>query len=453
MRRGVWACLIITALAVPANADRRAGKAVTVVHEPPDEVPTLGPRHAPVTVEFFCNFHGEINSIRFYKLLNQLAQRHPRRLRVEFHIIGNQYSEAAYEAFAQGKFHAFADAAFSQRHRPRLEHIMQWAKTADMNLEQLQQALDDGRHKPAIATATALRERRGSRKRRLAFNGEFPSHVPSNLDELEDHYDLHYKRAKVFLDNGVAVDELFARLVRDVEGRRAKPAGLVGKYDPAPGLDPPPVEAPKLASGDLHLDAHPSRGPEDARVVMALYCSMKSHNCLELYRRVQRSLRVYPDDVRVVFVPLFDDDVHPGARLAHETALCAGDQGQFWAFTDKLFGKFRPNQLDFDSLAKRAEEIDLDVESLRECVDRRTHADALDQAIRNARDAGILYTPSLVVGRRIYVGSRSHDELLAIIADAMRPGLLERARDLRRQILEALTPSGVDSSDPPPTAR
>jgi len=163
---------------------------------------------------------------------------------------------------------------------------------------------------------------------------------------------------------------------------------------------------------------------------------------------VRHARQVYPDDLRVVFVPLFDDDVHPAARLAHEAALCADDQGKFWAFTDKLFGKFRPNELDFDSLAKHADDIDLNVESLRECLDAQTHAAALDDSIQTVRDAGVLYTPSLVVGRRIYVGTRSRDEVLSLVADAMRPGLLERARDLRRQILEVLSPGGVDLSDP-----
>ena len=70
----------------PARNDRRI---VTGRHRPPAAVPSLGSQTAPVTIEFFCNFGDGTKSAQVDRLLTQLQERHPRRLRILYRLVGS----------------------------------------------------------------------------------------------------------------------------------------------------------------------------------------------------------------------------------------------------------------------------------------------------------------------------------------------------------------------------
>jgi len=90
----------------PAKTSKKSRQIVTVLHRPPAEVPSLGSQTAPVTIEFFANFGDGTKSAQVDRLLTQLYERHPRRLRVLYRLVGsgkqsNMHLEAAQEAFDQ----------------------------------------------------------------------------------------------------------------------------------------------------------------------------------------------------------------------------------------------------------------------------------------------------------------------------------------------------------------
>src|SRR5207244_446149 len=57
-------------------------------------------------------------------------------------------------------------------------------------------------------------------------------------------------------------------------------------------------------------------------------------------RRLQRSLEQLLQDSSGLVRLIFKDRplaIHPGARAAHEAARCAGAQGRYWEYHDRLF--------------------------------------------------------------------------------------------------------------------
>ena len=58
------------------------------------------------------------------------------------------------------------------------------------------------------------------------------------------------------------------------------------------------------------------------------------------------------------------DEIHPQARQAAEAARCAGDQGKFWEYHDKLY-EHSP-KASADDLKAYAKEIGLNMDSFRE---------------------------------------------------------------------------------------
>jgi uncharacterized membrane protein len=86
---------------------------------------------------------------------------------------------------------------------------------------------------------------------------------------------------------------------------------------------------------------------------------------------------------------------NPTARCFHaRVAICAGDQDRFWEMDDWLFHHFAmPSKLD---LEQAAEDIGLDLEALRACMDSPATYARADADATEARQRGIRGTPGYV---------------------------------------------------------
>jgi protein-disulfide isomerase len=88
---------------------------------------------------------------------------------------------------------------------------------------------------------------------------------------------------------------------------------------------------------------------------------------------------------------------HDHAGSAAEAALCAQQQQQYWPMREKLFANAQ--FLTVTNLMKAAEELKLNVEAFRSCLEKKTFASQVKQDGQDAGSAGITGTPSFVVGR------------------------------------------------------
>jgi protein-disulfide isomerase len=81
-----------------------------------------------------------------------------------------------------------------------------------------------------------------------------------------------------------------------------------------------------------------------------------------------------------------------------------------------------PSDLD-EEVAKA---LELDTGAFGRCMKGRETRLAVQAERRAARRAGIRHTPSLVLGGRLYTGTKSFDELSALIDRELMPGVLGR---------------------------
>jgi len=86
---------------------------------------------------------------------------------------------------------------------------------------------------------------------------------------------------------------------------------------------------------------------------------------------------------------------HPSAVRAAEAAECSGRQGKFWQMHDALFRTGKA--LDSASLFARAEEIGIDSDRFRKCMDGEATA-RVREDIAEAQSLGITATPSFLFG-------------------------------------------------------
>ncbi|HVP31475.1 MAG TPA: thioredoxin domain-containing protein [Myxococcota bacterium] len=154
-----------------------------------------------------------------------------------------------------------------------------------------------------------------------------------------------------------------------------------------------------------------SRGPADAPVTMIEFSDYQCPFCRRAEPTVMEVLARYPDKLRFVYRH-FPLDMHPRARPAAEAAECAGEQGRFWEYHDKLFAGSGFEEADFERYAK---EIGLDTAKWQACrADDHTLAKiAADE--KAGSDAGVTGTPAFFVNGIMISGARPLDAFTKII--------------------------------------
>lgn len=108
------------------------------------------------------------------------------------------------------------------------------------------------------------------------------------------------------------------------------------------------------------------------------------------------------------------------SRYAARSALAAGWQGKYLAAHDALLGASRlTSHGQVDSILKDA---GVDLPALQ--TDRASHAAQIEASLaridRQARTLGFRGTPAMVIGRRVFPGSASLEDLRDMVGDARR---------------------------------
>ncbi|GGR00513.1 DsbA family protein [Deinococcus ruber] len=143
-------------------------------------------------------------------------------------------------------------------------------------------------------------------------------------------------------------------------------------------------------------------GDPAAPIVIRMYSDLQCPYCqqaeLDAMPTVVRSLQTQKD-VRLEFhyIPLIK--IHPNARPAAEAAVCAENQGQFWAFKDALFRRddwqhSSAPQATFQAVAAR---LNLNAAAFRDCLTKHSGKAMVEAGLSEAENIEIQGTPTVFV--------------------------------------------------------
>jgi protein-disulfide isomerase len=210
-----------------------------------------------------------------------------------------------------------------------------------------------------------------------------------------------------------AVRHKIRDLIRDRRMAKAKTAyiqSLRNRSVVALRLAPPRAA---IALGDA-----PVRGKAGAPVTIIEYADYECPYCQQIKPVVDRIEKEYHGKVVFAFkdVPLPN---HANAQKAAEASHCAGAQGKYWEYHDRLF---ETKQFDLPNLKEHARSLGLNQQTFERCVDTGAQEQRVKAGIAEAQSIGLPGTPGFFVNGRFLSGAIDYETLRQVVEEELRAG-------------------------------
>lgn len=155
---------------------------------------------------------------------------------------------------------------------------------------------------------------------------------------------------------------------------------------------------------DVPEEGNYAFGPEDAPITIIEFSDYECPFCRKWHAETWKPLREqYGDKIRLVYRDLPLSNIHPNAIPAAEAANCAGEQGQYYPFHEKLLDNENLGQAVYEQYAA---DLMLDMDQFKECVSTRKYQDEVQADIDYAINLGITSTPTFFINGIPLVGAQ-----------------------------------------------
>ena len=183
----------------------------------------------------------------------------------------------------------------------------------------------------------------------------------------------------------------------------------------------PPAAQPVAPSGELAAvtkDDH-IRGNAKAKITLVEYSDYECPFCSRFHETMKKVMDKYGDDVRWVYRH-FPLSFHQNAKPAAVAAECAGLQGKFWEFSDKLIEDYK--SLSASKYTEIAKELSLNEKKFADCVSEQKTAKDVDEDIASATKVGVRGTPHTIIidkkgNKQVISGAQPFENVDAILAE------------------------------------
>lgn len=344
--------------------------------------PTLGNPRAPVTLVVFGNHQCPFTR-RFDVTLDTLRQRHGANLRVvhkqlplAFHKSAPAAARAALCANAQGRFEAMHDSLLSAEfvEDEMVDLAVSIAERLGLDSKTFIACMGDPKTQAKIERDLELAAKVTARGTPNTFINGRKVAGAKPIEELEALISEELARAQKTLDEGVAPDRLYARLIAE------------GKVHET------------LSTATVKVDATgaPRLGAAKAPIQVAIFADLQCPFSARAFPALAQIVERHPKKVSVTFHH-FPLEFHKEARPAAELAICAAEQGRFWEVA-ALF--FEDSKAVADKLETIADTVGLDQAKLQTCLKSKRPSALIDRQNANASTIGVRATPTLYINGR-----------------------------------------------------
>ncbi|MCP5468004.1 MAG: thioredoxin domain-containing protein [Deltaproteobacteria bacterium] len=169
------------------------------------------------------------------------------------------------------------------------------------------------------------------------------------------------------------------------------------------------LERPRV---DVSADDDHFKGAKDAKVTIIEFTDYQCPFCVRVRPTIEQILKDYDGQVKYVLRD-FPLGFHAQAKKAAEAAQCAGDQGKYWEYSDKLW----ENQKDLQvpQLKEYAKAFNLDQAKFEQCLDSGKFAQEVAKDMNDGRKAGVTGTPAFFINGQALKGAKPYPAFKEVI--------------------------------------
>ena len=216
---------------------------------------------------------------------------------------------------------------------------------------------------------------------------------------------------------GRALDVMAPAIARYLEEQRRQEARLAMIAELRKGAPPLRVmiDAPRHEVALAATD--PSLGSASAPVTIVEFSDFQCPFCQSVAPTLKRVRETYGDKVRIVWKDFPLTQIHPQAFKAGEAAHCAGEQGKFWEYHDRLFAN--QQALGPGDLKKYGADLGLDTAKFNACVDSAKYGDRVREGVEQGSKLGVNSTPTVYINGRLLSGAQPYETFVAVIDEEL----------------------------------
>ena len=170
-------------------------------------------------------------------------------------------------------------------------------------------------------------------------------------------------------------------------------------------LEPPRVQ--------VAHDSARVRGNPNAPVMIVEFSDFQCTYCRRVQPTLLALLAKYPNQIAISYRDFPLRDIHAQAQLAAEAARCAGEEGKFWEYHDRLFAL--PPAFEKPVLQSVAQAVGLDAKRFATCLDSGKFRAAVEEDMRDGNLAGVGGTPAFFINGLFLDGAQPQAEFEKII--------------------------------------
>lgn len=177
------------------------------------------------------------------------------------------------------------------------------------------------------------------------------------------------------------------------------------------------LKAPPILRAQVSITGAAVRGSEKAKVTIVKFEDFQCPYCKTVQPTFNDLLKRYDGKIRVVHKDLPLDAIHPQARPAAEAARCAGEQGKFWDYHDRLYAN--GTKLSAEELKTTAKEVGLNVDGFDKCFAAGKFKGAVQKDLLEGAQLGLNGTPVFFINGRELTGAQPLEAFAAIIDEEL----------------------------------
>ena len=171
-------------------------------------------------------------------------------------------------------------------------------------------------------------------------------------------------------------------------------------------------------------------GNPDAPVKILEYADFECPSCGGFATITEPDVRKRIIDTGLASLTYYDFPLtmHRNTLAASNAAACADEQGKFWPMHDRIFDaqtEWNGEATDVPKpfFRRYAGEVGVDVARWEACYDARKYRKRIAANLADGIRRGVNSTPTFVIGSKMYPGSRSYDELKALVDSAAKTSI------------------------------